>query len=129
MVKRVSGFIVGPAWSEFMHYALTKLPTGAFARGNYPEAQKPALRGLWQVPGSDGTIHEILYWVNKTDPAGPPPSNPASDSQFERWDLPVRAWAAQNGFINIAPGSIDTTPPPSAIYSPSGGAVIPGYTQ
>jgi 1A family penicillin-binding protein len=127
MVKKVSGFIVGPTWSEFVRYAVSKFPNSAFARGNYPTPSKPALRGLWQVPGSDGSIHELLYWVTKGDPSGPQPSNPASDSQYNYWEYPVRAWAAQNSFNNIQPGTIDITPPQpqQQQFSPSGGAVIP----
>ena len=125
MVKKVSGFIVGPTWAQFMEYALTKFPSSAFSRGNYPTPAKPALRGLWQVPGSDGSIHEILYWLSKGDPNGPQPQNPASDPQYNYWEYPVRAWAAQNSFNNIQPGTIDTTPPPQQQFSPSGGAVIP----
>lgn len=125
MVKKVSGFIVGPAWAEFMHYAITKFPNDAFTRGGYPVPAKPALRGLWQVPGSDGSIHSILYWVDKNNPAGPQPSNPASDPQFNYWEYPVKQWAAQNGFTNIAPGSVDTALPPQQQFSPTGGAVIP----
>ncbi|MES2203133.1 MAG: PBP1A family penicillin-binding protein [Patescibacteria group bacterium] len=138
MVKKVSGFIVGPAWSEFMNYALTKFPDSAFTRGTYPVAQKPALRGVWQVPGADGAVHEILYWINKNDPTGLTPPN-YNDSQFAYWDYPVQQWAASNGFNNIQPGSIDTTQPQSPFqpnpqqpqqpqqqqYSPSGGAIIP----
>ncbi len=132
MVKKVSGFIVGPAWSEFMQYALTKYPNDPFARSQYPTAQKPVLRGIWQVPGSDGSIHSILYWIDKNNPDGPVPQDPAQDPQFAYWEYGVKQWAAQNGFTNLP--QIDTSGTPSstqnqnsgpAPYSPSGGAVIP----
>lgn len=139
MVRKVSGFIVGPAWSSFMRYALTKYPNDPFTRSQYPVVTKPALRGLWQVPGSDGSIHSILYWVNKSDPAGPSPADQSQDPQFNYWEYGVKQWAAKNGFSHIAPGSIDTAAPSQFIqpvpfgapsptqgaYSPSGGAVIP----
>src|SRR5205814_7892785 len=54
---------------------------------------KPQLRGVWQVPGQDGAYHEILYWVDKNNPQGPTPINPATDSQYQYWDIPVRRWA------------------------------------
>ncbi|HEY6018810.1 MAG TPA: PBP1A family penicillin-binding protein, partial [Candidatus Paceibacterota bacterium] len=129
MVKKVSGFIVGPTWSQFMQYALTKFPNDAFTRGNYPTPDKPALRGIWQTPGSDGSIHSILYWIDKNNPSGPQPSNPASDPQYNYWEYAVRQWAASNSFNNIQPGSINPTqqqPQPQQQYSPTGGAVIPG---
>ncbi len=98
MVRKVSGFIVGPMWNEFMKYALQKLPTTSFTRTETDNSSlKPALRGQWQTPGSDGQIHEILYWVDRSNPAGPPPSNPAEDSQFARWDYSVQTWLASHG--------------------------------
>ena len=95
MVRKVSGFIVGPMWHEFMAYALGTLPNQSFTRTEYDgSALKPVLRGVWQIPGTDGRVHDILYWVNKDDPTGPPPANPAGDPQFALWDLPVQNWAA-----------------------------------
>lgn len=126
MVKRVSGFIVGPAWSEFMRYALTKTPATPFTRAEYIPANKPVLNGNWQVPGSDGLVHEILYWVNKNDPTGPSPSNPASDPQFERWDAPVRA--QYGGYGVFSPPPQQTTPIPqnnqAPVFNPNGGGSI-----
>lgn len=74
-----------------MRYALSKVPPQPFDRAEYTPASKPVLNGNWQVVGSDGLVHEILYWVTRGDPTGPPPQNPAADSQFSRWDAPVRA--------------------------------------
>jgi 1A family penicillin-binding protein len=100
MVRRVSGFIIGPAWAEFMRYALTRLPSDSFTRAEVPPANKPVLNGIWQNPGDDGLIHDILYWVNKNDPAGPtPPSQ--NDNQYRYWEYPVQAWVAQNGVPSV----------------------------
>ena len=132
MQKRVSGFIVGPAWSEFMRYALTKLPAEAFTRPEYTPSPKAVLNGNWQVPGGDGLVHEILYWVSKNDPTGPYPSNPAADSQFERWDAPVRANYGGYGVYapppaQQAPASPVVQPPPQQYQNPYGGSFIPTY--
>ncbi|MBY0472970.1 PBP1A family penicillin-binding protein [Patescibacteria group bacterium] len=98
MVRKVSGFIVGPMWNEFMAYALQKLPTVSFTRTEVDQSGlKPVLRGQWQIPGSDGQLHEILYWVDKDNPNGPQPSNPANDPQFTRWDYSVQQWLASHG--------------------------------
>ncbi len=43
-------------------------------------------------------MHEILNWVDKSNPNGPIPAYPGSDSQYDRWEYPVRVWAAQNGY-------------------------------
>ena len=140
MQKRVSGFIVGPAWSEFMRYAITKMPTEAFVRPEYTPSSKAVLNGAWQVPGSDGLVHEILYWVKRGDPTGPAPSNPAADSQFERWDAPVRAQYGGYGVyaapaIPEVPAYIpgmpapQAQPPPAQYQNPYGGSFVPSYPQ
>ena len=51
---------------------------------------KPVLRGELGNPGEEP--HSILYWINKDDPMGAPPVNPASDPQFTNWEYSVRLW-------------------------------------
>ncbi|MEK7181677.1 MAG: PBP1A family penicillin-binding protein [Patescibacteria group bacterium] len=36
--------------------------------------------------------HDILYYVNRKDPRGPKPENPADDSQFKNWEKAVENW-------------------------------------
>lgn len=122
MVKRVSGFIVGPMWSEFMKYALTKLPDESFTRSEPATAGlKPVLRGVWQgnvnyvqnnIEYVTQSVHEILHWVDKNNPNGPIPTDPASDPQYNLWEVPVRVWAQEHGFndgimvpVGSAPGT------------------------
>lgn len=122
MQHQVSGFIVGPMWSEFMAYAVTKTPSTPFQRSAaYYAGLKPILRGVWQ--GTDTTIvdsatglpatsetppqnlqervacnvHSILYWVDRHNPTGPPPRENSTDPQYVHWETPVTTWAAQNG--------------------------------
>ncbi len=95
MVRRVSGFIIGPAWSEFMRYAVTKFPATPFPRAEVAPATKPVLNGIWQVLGDDGLVHDILYWVNKNNPQGD--GNSIGDSQYQYWEYPVQAWVGANG--------------------------------
>jgi membrane peptidoglycan carboxypeptidase len=123
MTRKTGGVIAAPAWSEFMHYALTKIPSQPFTRAEYVPASKPVLNGVWQVPGNDGLVHEILYWVDKNNPTGPPPSNPASDPQFSFWDIPVR-----NAYGYSAPpppveAPVQTQQP--QYQNPYGGSIIP----
>jgi len=102
MTHQVSGFIVGPMWNQFMEYALPTRPTQYFTRATVNESGlKPILQGDWQIPGSDGALHEILYWLNKNDPTGPTPPN-LQDPQFNLWETGLSIWAAQNGY---GPGS------------------------
>ena len=41
-----------------------------------------------------GEPHSILYWVEKDNPRGPTPSNPANDPQYPHWEYSVRRWVA-----------------------------------
>ncbi len=123
MSHQVSGFILGPMWNEFMSYALPDRPNQAFTRGPEPPSPKPALNGDWQIAGSDGSVHELLYWVDRSDPAGPVPTNPADDAQFQAWDYPVEQWARTHGWSNLPPNNPQTiqmtTPVPNSATNSS----------
>jgi penicillin-binding protein 1C len=115
--------VSGPTWKEFMQYALTKYPSPGFQdpipNPNY-NSLKPILRGIWMgndtvmvdkvtglratadtAPGAEiekviTDVHDILYWVTKSDPTGPVPTNPGSDPQYHLWEPPVEAWWVNN---------------------------------
>ncbi|MDE2071372.1 MAG: PBP1A family penicillin-binding protein [Patescibacteria group bacterium] len=129
MVKKVSGFIVGPMWHDFMTYAITRFPNDSFSRGTYTPSPKPILNGAWQTPGSDGQIHEILYWIDKGDPLGPPPSDPTQDPQYLRWDVPVRNWLASNYSAPAPQQPVPVQNNPQPVYNPMGGSIIPQTPQ
>jgi membrane peptidoglycan carboxypeptidase len=120
MAKKVSGLIVAPMWRAFMDQALKDYPIENFTKPQNEDAYtlKPVLRGKWQggvsniTSGSldpntpynsvqellSGGIHSILYWVDKDDPRGARPSNPANDPQFVRWEYAIQKWARANGY-------------------------------
>jgi hypothetical protein len=117
-----------------MQYAITKYPAEPFTPptpdtdfSSYP----PALQGIWNANPSQGT-HDILYWVNKSNPHVPRTNSPWSDSQFARWEYPVQLWAAQSGtpFVQgaIYDNSVSVTPvaQPSSfkITIPQRGAIV-----
>jgi 1A family penicillin-binding protein len=105
MTHNVSGFIVGPMWNQFMQYALPTRPTQYFTRTTVNESGlKPILRGDWQIPGGDGALHEILYWLNKSDPTGPTPPDP-TDPQYSLWETGLSLWLTHN-----TPAGFSTTP-------------------
>lgn len=140
MEKRVAGFIIAPLWNEFMQEALSKMPHTPFENPVPDPVEKPILRGVWQggqtfnvdsLTGSLATeftpedlrqervvtsVHSILYWVNKDDPRGPIPSNPAQDPQFNLWEAPVRSWASGSGLLDqgldIIPDASDSVHTP-----------------
>jgi penicillin-binding protein 1C len=111
-MSEISGLIITPMWRAFMDVALEKYPEETFAEApKTPDDAKPILRGIWFDPTTitneegvtspqslDSTIssaHSILYYVNKDNPTGPPPSNPSSDGQFALWEYPVSLWKAE----------------------------------
>lgn len=96
MEKKIAGFIVAPMWNEFFRFALTKYPDQPFPapQSLVTETTKPIVRGIWQIP----EVHDILHWVDRSDPLGAVPVNPAEDPQYLRWEYGARRWALQNGF-------------------------------
>ncbi len=122
-MKKGGSAMAGPIWNKFINEALKILPNEKFEKPNLevdPKTVKPVLRGYWQgnenffidkISGKLATdltpkettqekvitnVHSILYWVNKDNILGPPPSNPNDDSQFNHWEIPVQNWWAQN---------------------------------
>lgn len=92
-MNQISGLIVTPLWREFMDFALADRPVESFGQPPAtPQDLKPVLRGLWYSPDGGGA-HSILHYVNRDDPRGPYPSNPARDSQYEYWEWPISRWS------------------------------------
>ena len=82
----------GPMWHEFMAQALAKFPRESFPQPEPVTSSKIMLNGNFTYTLSDGgpaQYHEILYYVDRSNPLGSFPSNPSSDPQFTNWDWPV----------------------------------------
>jgi len=118
MVKSIAGFIAAPMWHEAMAYALSKYPKTYFGEPSpISNSVPPMLQGNWHIPDANGNIvpHDLLYWTDKNNPLGPPPSNPAQDSQFVYWEYGISAWYASHpylfsgGVMLPVPLSTDTT--------------------
>jgi hypothetical protein len=99
---------------------------------------KPVLHGIWQGGASywidtisgklatqytpDDTkkeivfnnVHSILYWLNKNDPRGPAPADPAQDSQFQYWEYGVRNWVNNYKLVHPEFQETPTGPIPTA---------------
>ncbi len=107
----LSGLIVTPMWREFMDYALAKLPDEKFPQPQIDLAGvKPIIRGDYidsgmlaaelassstnsvDVANILGGMHTILHFVNRGDPRGPYPTNPAADESYYNWEWAVQAW-------------------------------------
>jgi membrane peptidoglycan carboxypeptidase len=107
MVKSIAGFIVAPMWHDLMAYALTKYPKAYFGEPDpISSSLPPMLRGDWQVPDTTGQVvpHDLLYWVDKNNPQGPPPTNPGSDQQYPYWEYALTTWAT------LHPGQLANPP-------------------
>lgn len=84
-----------PMWSQFMNAALPEVPNETFTPPNPVSSTKPVLNGQYVV---NGQVHNILYYVDRSDPAGPDPTDPAIDPEYANWEVGVENWARQNGY-------------------------------
>jgi 1A family penicillin-binding protein len=114
MEKKTAGLIVSPIWREMMDKILPSLPVESFVapEPEDPAELKPVLRG-----DVSGEPHSILYWVDKDNPRGPIPSNPARDPQFNNWEYGVKRWAASQGYqtpVSTESQPSQTVPVPTA---------------
>ncbi len=126
MEKKVAGLIVAPMWRAFMDQVLAKYPDEKFEAPIVEDGLtlKPVMRGIWQNGDSElidkrtgqsatdatpvenlgenltGGIHSLLFWVNRDDPRGPKPVDPANDPQFNNWEFGVQNWLRQKGIRN-----------------------------
>ncbi|MFH1098552.1 MAG: hypothetical protein V1723_01325, partial [Candidatus Uhrbacteria bacterium] len=77
-------------------------------------------------------LHDILHYIRRDDPRGPPPDHPENDLMYEPWEAGVRAWAAREGIALGLPPDDNGTSRPNAeastltISSPNIGAIIDG---
>jgi membrane peptidoglycan carboxypeptidase len=82
-----------PMWHAFMQRALANQPLETFTAPDPVNAAKPILAGNY-LAGNQ--LHTILYYVDKNDPTGPAPTNPAADPQFNNWETALLTWASKN---------------------------------
>ena len=82
-----------PIWNMFMSETLPNFPTETFTRPEAVSVAKPMFDGNYR---SNGEVHSILHYVDREDPTGSIPGNPAQDPQYNLWEAPVRAWANIN---------------------------------
>lgn len=111
----LSGLIVTPMWKEFMLFALEKRENERFPQATTNlDGLKPILRGdyidasllfnqlestgelnediVLNIQNITNNIHNILHFVERANPRGPYPNNPASDPQYSNWEYAVQEW-------------------------------------
>lgn len=116
-MKRGAGgsTIAAPIWQDFMITATEGTDAETFTTPGPTGASKGVLAGkafettvkIDTVSGKLATeytpaefteertfydAHSILYYVDKDNPLGPVPMNPARDPQFNNWEAAVQAW-------------------------------------
>ncbi|MFA6604362.1 MAG: transglycosylase domain-containing protein [Patescibacteria group bacterium] len=115
--------VAAPIWNQFMRESLKNSPVENFTAPQPVVTGKPVLDGsknaqvlvkIDKITGKlatpntppelveergFGVPHEILFFVDKNDPRGPAPADPASDPQFQPWEDGVAAWAAKQNFV------------------------------
>lgn len=99
MVRQGSSVVAAiPMWSNFMREAIKNYEPEPFApAAELPKSEKTMLNGEYiSMESGRPEAHSILYYVDKSDPLGPPPQNPAADPQFSNWELGVSAWISEH---------------------------------
>jgi len=77
-----------PMWSAFMSQALPLVPNETFTQPDPTTPANPALGGSYR--DANGQPHAILYFIDKNNPTGPAPANPANDPQYHNWETGVQ---------------------------------------
>jgi membrane peptidoglycan carboxypeptidase len=100
MIRQGSSILAAvPMWNAFLSDALKLYPTETFTKPDpITLPTKPMLNGQSEFAPIIGgqrypQIHSILFYVNRSDPTGAVPENPAADQQFMNWEMGVQAWA------------------------------------
>ncbi len=121
------GTVAAPIWHDFMQRVLGDTPIEYFNKEEKEETGKPVLDGLAsgeikiKIDKASGLLatehtpasfieekifqesHCILYYIDKNDPRGKDPKDPAADPQFELWESRVLEWAGKKGLATSTP--------------------------
>ncbi len=138
-----SSTVAAPLWQNFMKEATKDRPKTAFQKPEPPTTDRAALLGrvllkkLRIDKATDLLAHEftppeqveersylephdLLSYLEKDDPLGEPPTNPASDPHFSAWEAGVRSWLERTHASTTAQAPTLT----SAIFDPANAPVI-----
>ncbi len=152
--------VAAPIWNRFMREAVAIRPAGTFTNPDPVNVSKPMMDGGFEriqrvsvnrITGRLATdrtppelieereyksVHNILHYVDKSDPLGDIPSDPTSDPMYERWENSVRGWAAGKSEYSERPPTesddesnySEANRPVVTITSPSDGATVDSRT-
>ncbi len=115
--------VSGPTWNAVMKEALKTYKETPFEEPQdnpNTDTLKPVFRGKWlggesyildSISGKLATeftppetkvekiitnVHDILYWVDKSNPLGEKPADPSKDPQFKNWETAAQNWWNKN---------------------------------
>ncbi len=97
--KDVGVGITAPMWNKVMTKILSSHSVENFTPPDPITNRNPILLG--QLPTND--TNSILYYINKNDPLGPQPQNPANDSQYFLWQAGINNWISFGGRTTLYP--------------------------
>ncbi len=122
--KRTGIGLAAPIWRKVMEKLLTTHPKEDFTAPEPIQSSNPALLG--QFPPNEPP-HSILYYVDRSNPTGPAPQNPAADPMYPFWEAAVQNWVGPQTPPPVDPNAPPTgpnappttTPPPLIPWTPS----------
>ncbi len=103
--------IAAPMWNKIMQKIVTSNPVENFTTPDTVTNKSPVLLG--QLPPNNNTV---LYYVDKNNPSGPQPQNPALDPQYFLWQTGINNWLMQTGQYQ-APTTSPQGCVPGSIYN------------
>lgn len=150
--------VAAPIWNAFMRKAVAGTKAERFNKPTIAKSTKPMMNGKLEgdspinvdvvtgkeIPSSclDSwpkefvvqktvkAVHDILFYVDPSDPTGPLPKNPKRDPQFSGWETPVKKWAKKNNYVDERPPeescSLRASSPLVTINAPSANATLQG---
>jgi membrane peptidoglycan carboxypeptidase len=84
--------LAAPIWRKIMEKLLSSNIIENFTQPDPITNRSPALLG--QLPKDD--INTILYYVDRDNPLGQPPTNPETNPQYALWQIGINNWLIQN---------------------------------
>ena len=93
--KKTGIGLAAPIWRKVMQKLLETHPMENFTLPDLITDKNPVLLG--QIDPNDS--HSILYYINKDNPLGLPPQNPADDIQYLSWEIGIKNWLTGKTFL------------------------------
>ncbi len=103
--KKTGIGLAAPIWRKIIESVLSKNPPENFTKPDPIQNTNPILLGI--MP--QDTPHSILHYINKDDPTGPPPQNPAADPMYAFWEEAIQNWTGST-LQQTEPQPVNTPP-------------------